>query len=618
MPVRESTGSPWVHADFCRHGNLLDIAGTFSLVKLLVILITMMAAGAGALHSWHKRNLFIEASLLSEAFSVTSRAKLRVSDYYVAEGVMPHDNASASLPPPQSLYGANVKRVSVGRGGTLIVDFADEIGARSMVFTPLVNAGSGLLSWSCSSDSIDPAVLEKLEQRCNYLPATLESELMRAITDGDNGEVRSLLSRGAAPDQVINGNTPLMLAAKTGDVDMVRALLDAGAHVDNAAINVELRTPLMVAIAGDKADIAGELLARGASLTRKDFRGKTALDHAMETDQRLGGTRYSLMVSAAFNPQFAGRESGNEDIALPPEERRDQLVSFYQELWQAAQDCHVKRIASLLAAENDLESPEIVAGELLGTHIRTPACRSALQSHIMSKSSFQLARDARFSRTIRACERAEAERLLRRHPEIDPFQLFDGVSHLDRAVAVGCTEIVTLFIRERDLQGSIPDSILMDALGETPRNALVPMIGTLLAAGADMQWRSSDGSTVLGAAIGREQPVVAKVLIDSGADVNTPSADGSTPLIAAAKKGYDHLVRDLINEGADLDRRDSLGRTALIAAVASENSRVADLLIRAGADPGIRDNNGVDALVLLDRRDSRRLRHVLGTGSSDF
>ena len=588
-------------------------------MKLLIILLAMMGAGAGALHSWHTRELYLEASLLAEAFSLTASPKLAVGDAYAATGRMPNDNASAGLPAPRRLYGTSVRRVAVNRGGVIAVDFEDEIGAAQMTFTPEVSAVSGLLTWRCSSDSIDPDVLEKLEQSCSWLPATDESRLMNAIVNRDAARVDELLAAGADPNRVIGGNTPLMLAAKAADRGIVEALLDAGAAIDNTALNAERRTPLMVAIAGDRAEIAGLLLARGASVTAADHRGMNALDHAEITDARLGGQRYTLMVSARFNPRFAG--GGDEGAGPAPEEsataRRARLEGLYDELRRAATDCHVKRLATLFADGADLDSPELVGSEPMASLIRKPECRTALVAHLESKASYRLARAARFAAVVRACDRRGAEAMLADDPGLDVFEEFEGVSHLDRAVEAGCAAVVALFVRERDVQGKLPEAVLLDAVREAPQRALVPLVGALLAAGAEVDHRDAAGETPLGLAIAAEQPVVAKLLIDAGADVDAPTANGSVPIVEATKRGYGHLVEQLVAAGARIDAADALGRTALLAAVARDDSRIVDALVRAGADPRARDENGIDAVLLADSRRLRRIRTLLTTASAD-
>ncbi len=473
-------------------------------VKLLLIFIAMGVAAAGAMRSWHERNLYIEASLLSEAFKLTVTPKLRIEDYYSAKGFMPFDNAAVGLPPAQSLYGANVKRVAVGDGGSLVVDFDPEGGDRTMVFTPTVNAANGLLSWQCSSDSIDAAVLAKLELRCSH------------------------------------GDAPGAVEPKQG----------------------------------------------AALLTTDDVQAPSR------------------------------REP--ESNPLSPKARQVQLAAHYEGLQRAARTCRVNRLEALLAAENDLATPELVDGTLLVSHVQQPQCRDTLIKHLDTKSSFLSARDARFSHVVAACDRTQAEAMLKRHAEIGPFQQSAGWSHFDRAVAVGCTEVVALLVRELGEQAELPKDVLVTVIQDTPPSALVAMTSTLLRAGADAQYRDANGETVLGLAIGLEYPVISKMLLDAGADINAVTANGSTPLIAAAKKGYSHLVQQLVVAGADLDLQDPLGRTALIAAVASNHSRVAEILVRSGADASLRDQNGVDALLLADGKDRRKLRQILLSARPDI
>lgn len=577
-----------------------------------------MGTAAGALHSWHTRNLYIQASLLSEAFTLSAAPKLRIADHYVAHGVMPADNETAGLPPPKRLYGTSVKRITVNRGGVLLVDFDERIGEQSLTFTPTVSVVSGLLSWQCTSDSIEPGILVKLEPACSYLPSTPESQLMKAIANRELPAVRTLLAGGIDVDRVLNGNTALMLAAKAGDRGIAEALLEAGAHVDNAVVNAERRTPLMVAIAGDHAELAGLLLSRGASVTRTDFRGRTAMDHAALTDERLGGTRYTLMVSAGLNPRFAGRDTDQPLREPSPEARRLELESLYDELRAAADGCHVQRLTRLFKRESDLDSPELVGDVPLRTRITRPGCRAELAAHLQTKASYVRSRDARFAAAVRQCEARTAEAMLTDNPVLDPFDRFEGATHLQRAVRVGCTSIVSLFVRERPLLGRVPDDALLATLRSAPQRELVPLVGILIAAGVDVNHRDAQGETALALAIGLEQPVVAKYLVDAGSDVNAVTADGSRPLIEAAKKGYDHLVQQLIVEGAQLDARDALGRTALLAAVANDQSRLADLLVRAGANTRLKDRNGIDALLLADTRNLRGIRTMLTTASSEY
>jgi len=584
-------------------------------VKLLIILLAIVGAGAGALHSYHSRNLYIQAALLAEAFNLTAHVKLRVADHYVKHGVMPHDNESAQLPPAKSIYGTSVKRVAINRGGVLLVDFDEEIGKQSMTFTPTVSPVSGLLSWHCTSDSIAEKVLVKLKPNCSYLPASLESQLMNAVANKDLLKVNQLLDQGVQQDAVVNGNTPLMLAAKIGRVDVVKRLLDNGAKVDNAALNSERRTPLMVAINSNNPEVVGVLLASGASVSRKDYKGLTALDHAVATDRRLGGERFVLMISASFNPQFAGSVQPIERKETPAE-RAAKMDALYGELRQAAKECHVQRLSSLLRAEHDLAVPELIDGKPLSRHVRKPACSATLTQFLASKSSYQRAVQARFSAVVQRCNAKQTEAMLREHVALDVMSTDGHSSHFQRAIVSGCTQVVSALLRNKRHAAELEDTVLISAINQAPTNSLVRLIGSLIAAGANVNAQTSDGQSPLAAAIALEHPVVAKYLVDAGANVNAPTMNGSYPLVEATKKGYEHLVLQLINNNAALDQRDALGRTALLAAVARGHHRLVDTLLRAGANRRIKDTNGIDALVLAESRNYRQIKTLL-TASSE-
>lgn len=574
-------------------------------------MLAIVAAGGGALHSWHTRGLYVEAALLSEAYNLTSPVKLRVSDHYIKFGVMPNDNADADLPPPKSVFGTSVKRVAVNRGGVIVVDFEEEIGARSMTFSPAVSPVSGLLSWRCTSDSIDSTVLEKLMPACEYLPSSLESQLMNAIANGNTERVNMLLGAGAQVDAVVYGNTPLMLASKTGNLDIVKQLLDGGAQVDNTAVNAERRTPLMVAITSDQRTVASLLLSKGASVSRRDYRGLTAMDHAIATDRRLGGRQYVLLVAAKYNPRFAGAP----DVPVPDQptvqEKDDFYQALYTELRSTAKVCRVKRLATLLEAENDLHAPELINGQPLHSYARKRGCSEALLAFIKHKETYQRALHARFANEIRQCHAKQSERILADNPELSVLSQHRNLSHLNRAISTGCATVLRLMIRHQDLTDKLDHDVLVRAISNAPQATLVQLVGNLIAVGADVNGLDEQGRSPLGVAIALEQPVVAKYLVDAGADVNYRTVSDSFPIIEASKKGYEHLVMQMIANGAKLDSRDALGRTALLAAVGRDRQRLVDSLVRAGANARARDANGMDAVLLAESRNLRQIKQIL-------
>lgn len=585
-------------------------------MKLLIILLAMLGAAIGGYNSWHTRGLLVKAAMLSEGFTLSTHVKLRVADHFVREGIMPSDNESVGLPPAKSLFGVSVKRITVNRGGVLQVDFDDRLGKQAMTYTPSVSQVSGLLNWTCTSDSIDPSVLEKLQPACAYQPATDASKLMNAIANKEAVQVRSLLARGVSPNTIVHGNTPLMLAAKIGNSDIVGQLIEGGADIDNSAISSERRTPLMVAITSNHPDIVSRLLSEGASVTQTDYRGLSAVDHAVITDKRLGGQQFVLMVSARFNPQFSGIGSIALQAAVDEEAEHTRLERLYVEYMGAIESCHVQRLTSLLANEGELGSPEMIDGKRLVEHIRPPECALVLRAHMEAKPSFQNATQGYFAARIQECDTREVTKTLEEHEDIDVTLPHAGKFPIDIAVSSGCSAVLRVLVRHQQLEGKLDGDIILNAITQAPQASLLKLVGNLIAADADVNYIDEERGSPLAVAIAMEQPVVAKYLVDAGADVNHQTRNGSYPVIEATKKGYEHLALQMVVKGADLNAQDLLGRTALFAAVQRGQQRLVRSLIRAGANTRITDGNGINPVLLAESQNLRSIKSML-IASSD-
>lgn len=81
------------------------------------------------------------------------------------------------------------------------------------------------------------------------------------------------------------GRTPLMIAAAQADWPLVRRLLDAGARADVSDATTGL-TPLMIAADHGQLDVIQMVLARTHNADALDRTGRTALHHALVSQQR--------------------------------------------------------------------------------------------------------------------------------------------------------------------------------------------------------------------------------------------------------------------------------------------------------------------------------------------
>jgi ankyrin repeat protein len=107
--------------------------------------------------------------------------------------------------------------------------------------------------------------------------------LVQAAWSGNVGLVQTLLERGA--DLARDGGEALFHAANAGRRDMVAALLALGVPPDQP--NHYAWTPLMTAAWQDQPEVARLLLAAGANPAHRDGSGKSVLDWARESRQRL-------------------------------------------------------------------------------------------------------------------------------------------------------------------------------------------------------------------------------------------------------------------------------------------------------------------------------------------
>lgn len=103
--------------------------------------------------------------------------------------------------------------------------------------------------------------------------------LMLAARKGDIERAKDLLAAGANVNRANNnGGTPLMYAALSGRIELVELFLVNGADVDAAAKNGW--TPLMIAASKGFDDIAGALLKAGADANLADVYRWTPLMRA--------------------------------------------------------------------------------------------------------------------------------------------------------------------------------------------------------------------------------------------------------------------------------------------------------------------------------------------------
>jgi ankyrin repeat protein len=129
--------------------------------------------------------------------------------------------------------------------------------------------------------------------------------------------------------------------------------------------------------------------------------------------------------------------------------------------------------------------------------------------------------------------------------------------------------------------------------GSTPllwaaHNSDLDMAKSLLAAGARVDVANNYGVTPLLDASRMGDAAMVEVLLKAGADPKIASPEGETPLMAASRAGSVPAVRLLLERGADVNATETYQKTtALMLASAEGHPDVVDLLLKAGADPNL-------------------------------
>jgi ankyrin repeat protein len=196
-----------------------------------------------------------------------------------------------------------------------------------------------------------------------------QTALMWAVSERHSNIVETLISSGADVNAHSRGEfTPLLFAARAGDIESTRILLAAGARVNDAAPDGS--TPLVIAGGGEDA-IAGRdfkllvspsghqavamlLLGNGADPARTDSFGRTALHVAVETGKK---DLVNALLARGANPNV---RMTKDELPLPGDYVARNGFAGATPFWLAARDSSIELMQMLVAAGAD---PNILTNE---------------------------------------------------------------------------------------------------------------------------------------------------------------------------------------------------------------------------------------------------------------
>lgn len=145
------------------------------------------------------------------------------------------------------------------------------------------------------------------------------------------------------------------------------------------------------------------------------------------------------------------------------------------------------------------------------------------------------------------------------------------------------------------------------AMFQAVSNGDVEQIRHMMAAGADVNARDSDGFTLLMMAANAGHLPVVQALLEAGAEVNASDAMGWTALTksifnADVRHGFFDVAQALVHADAPIEAPLNFGIRPLMLAAGYGETAIVDLLLHAGADVLAKNDGGYSALMMAKQK----------------
>ncbi|XP_077413486.1 kinase D-interacting substrate of 220 kDa B isoform X4 [Vanacampus margaritifer] len=357
-----------------------------------------------------------------------------------------------------------------------------------------------------------------------------------------------------------NGQTPLMVAAEQGNLEIAQELIKRGANVN--CDDVDCWTALMSASKEGHIQVVGELLDNDANMEHRDMGGWTALMWAAYK----GRTDVAqLLLNKGANPNITGQ------------------YSVYPIIWAAGRG-HAEIVHLLLQ-----HGAKVNCSDKYGT---TPLIWAARKGHYDSvmhllANGADVDQEGANSMTalivaVKGGYTEVVKELLKRNPNVNMTDK-DGNTALAIAAKEGHTEIVQDLL-DAGTYVNIPDRSGETMLIGAVRGGHVEIVRALLNKYADIDVRGQDGKTALYWAVEKGNATMVRDILQCNPDTESCTKEGETPLIKATKMRNIDIVELLLDKGAKVSAVDKKGDTPLHIAIRGRSRKLAELLLRNPKD----------------------------------
>ncbi|XP_038584196.1 kinase D-interacting substrate of 220 kDa B isoform X2 [Micropterus salmoides] len=351
-----------------------------------------------------------------------------------------------------------------------------------------------------------------------------------------------------------NGQTPLMVAAEQGNLEILQELIRRGATVN--LDDIDGWTALISAAKEGHIEVVRELLENNANLEHRDMGGWTALMWAAYK----GRTDVAqLLLEKGANPNITGQ------------------YSVYPIIWAAGRG-HAEIVHLLLQ-----HGAKVNCSDKYGT---TPLIWAARKGHYDS-----------------------VMHLLANGADVDQ-EGANSMTALIVAVKGGYTEVVKELLK-RNPNVNMTDKDGNTALAIAAKEGHIEIVQDLLDAGTYVNIPDRSGETMLIGAVRGGHGEIVRALLNKYADIDVRGQDGKTALYWAVEKGNSTMVRDILQCNPDTESCTKEGETPLIKATKMRNIEIVELLLDKGAKVSALDKKGDTPLHIAIRGRSRKLAELL-------
>uniref|UniRef100_A0A915BBV4 NADH dehydrogenase subunit 1 n=2 Tax=Parascaris univalens TaxID=6257 RepID=A0A915BBV4_PARUN len=364
----------------------------------------------------------------------------------------------------------------------------------------------------------------------------------------------------AANARNANGETMLMVAARTGQDAIVRHLI-FDSDLDD--IDFDGWTALLNAAYEGHVDVANLLIDAGASVDFPDLMGWSPLMWAVYKN-RIDCVELLLRHKAHVNLI-------DEEDGLTP-------------LIVASGRGYTNIVEQLLA-----HGAQVNACDKFGSTALIWAARKGHKSVV--------------------------EQLLNAGAELDAIGMYASTA-LILATRGNFVEVVEMLLA-REPNVNVTDQNGLSALSVAAREGYFEIAEMLIQSGAYVNVVDRFGNSILASAVRSGNTNIVRMLLDRHADVNARDSDNRTALHLAIDKSFTDMVLVLLEKKPNLELKNKDGETALLRAVKNRHVALCQLLVNAGAKISATDNAGDNALHLALKARSRRMTQSLLANPSD-